>query len=882
MSIKSNYDHPATFKAAVALAAQKGEQSIAELAQRFGVTTAQVTQWRDRLIEGAVHVFARPEEDDAGSALLDSRQLAQTIAENSTQGFAMMDERGYCIYANGTWLQMTGYTAEEIGAKPLHDLVHHHHPDGSPYPMEDCPIDRALPESFKVRAHKDLFFRKDGSTFPVMCAASPIFEKGRPVATVVEIRDITELELAEQSERMLVIEALAAAEANAKFRTFFEQGSYFAGVMSLDGTLIEVNRLLAEGSGFRRDDVVGKKFWECGWWNRSPELMKTIEAGSRGAAAGDPFRCETAYFTADGTERIVDLIIAPVTDETGNILFVAPTGNDITERMQVEGKLRLLDAISEQTRAADDPKTIMEMTTRLLGLHLGVTRCAYADLEPDNDCFTIRHDWTVNGVSSTVGVYSLNLFGPRAAMDLRAGRTLVVCDVDSELGPVGGAEMFNAIGIKAIITCPLVKQNRLVALMAVHQSTPRRWTSSDVALVEAVVERSWAHIERVRAMEALRDADRHKSEFLATLAHELRNPLAPMRSGLQMLRLAGDAPETVCKLREMMERQLMQMVRLIDDLLDIARINRGQVELKKERVALRQVVETAIETSLPAIESMHHDFNVDLGDAALNLDIDPVRIAQVISNLLNNAAKYTPRNGCIALSVRHSEDAVLIAVTDSGAGIPAGAFDTIFEMFTQVGRNIDQAQGGLGIGLWLARRLLEMHGGSITGASPGIGLGSTFTVRLPLADEEPEEATARPAAGEAGSEAGSLRILVVDDNVDAADTMAALLEMFGHVTGVANDGHQALQKAKEFRPHAVFLDIGLPGMNGYEVARTLRNTPGLDKAALIALTGWGAADDRARAREAGFDHHLTKPAELDTIENLLGDVARLVVSSGAD
>jgi PAS domain S-box-containing protein len=683
--------------------------------------------------------------------------------------------------------------------------------------------------------------------------------------------DITERKQAEQRERQAAAKALAAAEANAKFRTFFEQGSYFAAVMMLDGAVIEANRLSLDACGFTRDQVIGRKFWECGWWNRSEELTEMVRHGSRLAAAGQLFRRETVYFVADGSQRVLDLVIAPVTDDTGRVLFIAPTGIDITERKQVEEQLRLLDRMSETTRAAANPKSIMVQIPRLLGEYLRATRCAYADVEPDNDRFMIRHDWMAEGAASIVGSYSLNQFGARAAAAMRQGRTLVLHDVQRELAPTEGGASFMAIDVRAVICCPLVKDGRLIAMMAVQQDRPRNWTANEIQLLEEVAERSWGHIERLRAIDALREADRRKTEFLATLAHELRNPLAPIQTGLDVMRLGSSNPAALSKVRDMMERQLGHMVHLVNDLLDVSRITRGQVDLRKELVALKSIVASAAETSMPLIEAGAHQLNVDVPDEPLQLDVDPTRMAQVLSNLLNNAAKYTPNGGRIELSARCDGNDVLISVTDTGVGIPAESLASVFEMFSQIGQNKDRAQGGLGIGLTLARRLVELHGGQLLASSEGSGKGSRFTVRLPLASDDSAEwlvAGGNRSAANAGR-AGGVRVLIVDDNVDAAESLSVLLEIGGHAARIANDGYRALLLAQEFRPQIVFLDIGMPGMSGYDVARRLRKLPGMTHVTLVAVTGWGAENDRLRASEAGFDQHLTKPAALSDVNAIL-------------
>jgi signal transduction histidine kinase len=354
----------------------------------------------------------------------------------------------------------------------------------------------------------------------------------------------------------------------------------------------------------------------------------------------------------------------------------------------------------------------------------------------------------------------------------------------------------------------------------------------------------------------LEEQDRRKDEFLATLAHELRNPLAPIRTGLQFLRMGGSG-EQATRTHEMMERQLRHLVRLVDDLLDISRITLGKVELKKERVDFRTLLGSAIEATRPLVEAANHELAVRLPADALPLDADPTRLAQVLANLLNNAAKYTPPGGRIQLTAEIEASMLVVRISDTGVGIPPDMLSKVFDMFTQVGRSIDQSQGGLGIGLTLVRRLLEMHGGSVEAESAGANAGSTFIVKLPLAERaEMPLISAVPTVSQRAH-----RILVVDDNQDAAESLSMLLTLDGHDTRVANDGESALAAAAEFKPDTVFLDIGLPGMNGYETAHHLRQAHG-DALRIIALTGWGAAEDRRRAQHAGFDGHLVKPVDL--------------------
>ena len=388
--------------------------------------------------------------------------------------------------------------------------------------------------------------------------------------------------------------------------------------------------------------------------------------------------------------------------------------------------------------------------------------------------------------------------------------------------------------------------------------------------------------ERKRAEDELRivaaelsELDRRKTEFLATLAHELRNPLAPLRSGLEVMRLAADDPIAIAHSRKIMDRQLGLLIHLVDDLLDVSRITNDKIDLQKVRVELKDVVNTAVETSRPLIEAAGHDMSFDMPAESMLADIDPIRIAQVVSNLLNNAAKYTAPGGTIVLSVTRTGDELKITVTDSGIGIPEQSLSSIFDMFTQLKQNVYRAQGGLGIGLTLVRRLVELHGGRVYATSDGVNAGSTFNVILPGAVDVALDTGLIDQIGSAEVKESRLRILVVDDNVDAADTLATMLEAIGHTICVAYDGQQGIKTASGFAPDVIFLDIGMPGMNGYEVARVLRKDPDMEQVALIALTGWGTENDRARSQDAGFNFHLTKPASLDSVRMILAKLKQV-------
>ncbi|MGN6136446.1 MAG: ATP-binding protein [Aureliella sp.] len=668
-----------------------------------------------------------------------------------------------------------------------------------------------------------------------------------------------------------------AAEANAKFRTMFEQGVHFAGILTREGSVVEANHFSLDACGYRREEVIGRPFWECGWWNRCAELKTLVQTGTRLAADGQIFRRETNYFLADGGERFVDLTIAPVTDEAGQVIFISATGIDITERKRAEQaltaseeRLRFLDHLGEQTRAAVDPETVMQVTAGALAEYLKATGCIYADVESDSDRFTIRHDCAPEPARHRAGVYDLARLGTKALHDLRAGRTHVVTNVDTQLADEDSSNLLKAFEVKAAIWYPLVKQGQLVALMSVDQDAPRQWTAAEIAIVEQVAERCWAHIERVRSAIALTAADRHKDEFLATLAHELRNPLAPLRNGLQILRLAEHDIARRHEIQGMMERQLGQMVRLIDDLLDISRISRNKLDLQLERIDLASVIENAIEGSRPHIDAALHELQVELPREPVFVMADFTRLSQAILNLLNNSAKYTPSRGRIRIAAAVDGDAVAIVVEDTGIGIPAEALSHIFTMFGQVDRAIERATGGLGIGLSLVKGLVEMHGGTVVAHSDGPRRGARFTVRLPIAVQAASPAAALPKAA---GEHARRRVLIVDDNRDAAKTLAQVLGIMGDETLLAHDGLEAVEKACATQPDLVLMDIGMPKLNGYEATRRIRSLLPDKPMIIIALTGWGQAEDKRLAAASGCDGHLVKPVSLFDLQSLIAEIS---------
>jgi signal transduction histidine kinase len=424
-------------------------------------------------------------------------------------------------------------------------------------------------------------------------------------------------------------------------------------------------------------------------------------------------------------------------------------------------------------------------------------------------------------------------------------------------------------GEAQIVVFPLSGQKSILAALGISRaSSGRHFSPADFTIAEALAARAAIALENAQLYKDLEHADRQKNEFLSMLAHELRNPLAPIRTGVDVLRMQGDQQPEVVWARDMIERQTTQLVRLVDDLLDVSRITGGKIRLELERIDVAAIVATAVETSRPLIDEAGHELTISMPDETLWVKCDRVRLSQVLSNLLNNAAKYTRGGGTIHLSVERESSECVFRVRDNGIGIPREMLAKVFDLFTQVERSLDRSRGGLGVGLTLARRLIEMHGGRIEVASDGPGQGSEFTVRLPaVSPTVPKDAAPEASRTPAPSVAPRvpLRILIVDDNVDAADSVAWLMRQQAHEVRTAHDGRSALEMANDFRPQVIVLDLGLPELDGYEVSRRLRATPDTREALIIAVSGYGQDEDRRRSTQAGFDYHFIKPVNFETL-----------------
>ncbi|MEO6446850.1 MAG: PAS domain-containing protein [Gemmatimonadaceae bacterium] len=657
---------------------------------------------------------------------------------------------------------------------------------------------------------------------------------GRAVRLPSVVVDMTARRQAEERERLLLSEA---ASANTKFRAFFDQGVNLAGIIEVDGTIVETNRLAWEGCGFTREQIVGRKFWEGPWWTPSKQVVKQVRAACARAAEGETFRAEIPYFVADGSERMLDIMIVPILNEAGRVAFLAPTGTDITVRKLAESDRQRFVSLAENSTdfigmcdAEFVPTYLNRAGLQMIGLDdvAEARRISLDELFFPEDRERIRKEFLPVVLSRGDGDIEVRFRHFKTGDALwMLFKVFALPDADGE--PAGLATVSRDI-------------------------TDRKQLENELRKLAT----------------DLGEADRRKDEFLATLAHELRNPLAPIRNGLQIMRLATERGEsaapTVDSARLMMERQLKQLVHLVDDLLDVSRISHGKLELRSERVDLGTLLRGAAESSRTVIEAADHELVLGVPPDPVYVDADVTRLEQVFANLLNNASKYSEPGGRIGLSAERDGDQVVVRVTDTGVGIPAEMVPRVFDLFTQVDPSLERSKGGLGIGLTLVRRLVELHGGQVEARSDGLGRGSEFIVRLPVVSPT---LPAAAASSNSSSAAVQRRILVADDNVDAAVSLATLLTLMGHEVRTVHDGLQAVEEALLFQPDVVLLDIGMPKLNGYQACLRIREQPWAGRAVVVALTGWSQDTDKRRSQQAGFDHHLVKPVDLEVLEQLL-------------
>ncbi|MBN1237176.1 MAG: PAS domain S-box protein [Gammaproteobacteria bacterium] len=784
----------------------------------------------------------------AEAALRGSEHLFSEIIQALPAAVYVTDADGVITHFNQAAVELAGREPQR-GVDRWCVSFKLYRPDGTHLPHGECPMALTLKTGRPVHGEEIITERPDGSRHHVAPYATPLRDDaGRIVGGINMLIDVTERRRAEEQLRAseesyrrlaeLLPVAVYTCDAAGRITYFNEHAARLWGREPQLGSDSErycgsFELFLPDGSFLPHD--------EC-------PLAEALREGRR-------FRNAEVFIRRPDGTRVQALVnVDPILDADGRIVGAINAFQDATALKRAERALR---------QQKDDLQTLLDT------LPVAVL---------------IAHDWQcrrISGNRAAAAMLRMPLDGnfSRSAPpdELRThfrfqqnGRDVPVPELPMQRAARGevvqGEEVDNVFDDGSVIHTMISAQP-----LADERGRAR---GAVAALLDITAHK--------RAEAALRDADRRKDEFLATLSHELRNPLAPIRTALSMLGRCRDDPARFERSRAIMERQVSQLVRLIDDLLDVARISRGKIRLRMQRIDLGTVIRQAVETSRPAEGADQPAIEVETPERPIELFADPVRLTQVFGNLLSNAYKYTGAGGSIRVRAERRGGRAVVAVRDDGQGIPPDQLERIFQMFSQVEQpecGAVTAGGGLGIGLSLARRLVEMHGGSIDAHSEGLGRGTEFVVRLPLAAGAETEAGDANGAGDA---AGSLpcdrapkrRILVVDDNVDAAETLAMLLEAEGHVTGVVHDGPSALREIERFEPSVILLDIGMPNMDGYQVCREIRRKPRGRDIVVAALTGWGQEEDRRRSVAAGFDAHLVKPVEIESLQRLLeGEVA---------
>jgi len=689
---------------------------------------------------------------------------------------------------------------------------------------------------------------------------------------VVALRHTRDVEALRASERV-------AYGRLAQLRTTYASAPVGLCFVDRDLRYLAMNNTLAEMHGHPPDFYLGKTVREA-----TPELGDAAEEHFRRAInSGRPVldvEVEGATVASPNEKRHWLASYHPVRDETGAVMGVNVAVRDITDRKRVEADTMFLLDVGECIRFAADPDEMMWAIAVGLGEHLGAGRCTFAEIDIERDLAKVQRDYRRHA-RSLAGTYSLKQFSAAMLEEAKAGRTVVVNDIARDERTAPNTQDFEQAGMRALIGAPLLRDGRLASCLFVAASEPRAWREGEVALVDAVAERTWLAAERLRlehalrqSGRALREADRRKDEFLATLAHELRNPLGLIRNVVSLLQSPGATNSEIQWGRDIIDRQVNYLTRLTDDLFDVSRITRDKLELLKEEVTLAEIINGAVESCRPLITERGHMFSLHMPREPIYLSCDKIRLTQAIMNLLNNAAKYTPRSGRIGLSVEHAGNEVFIRVTDTGIGIAAEDLNRVFDLFFQADRSFARSEGGLGLGLTLVGRLVAMHGGTVEVQSAGLNRGSEFIVRLPVIAHpslalHDTEGKHRPQQ----QVTEQRRVLVADDFPESAQLLARLLRQDGNDVRVALDGLEAVETAEQFHPDIVLLDIAMPKLNGYEAASKIRQQPWGKNVILIALTGWGQQQDRRRTKEAGFDVHLTKPVNYQAIAKLLNDLS---------
>jgi PAS domain S-box-containing protein len=801
---------------------------------------------------GVVLVFRDISERRAAEqALHRSERDLSDFFENSTVGLHWVGPDGIIVRTNRAELEMLGYDAEEYIGHHVSDF----HADSKAIEQ----ILATLTQGEEIKECPARLIKKDGTIIDVLIDSSALFENGRFIHSRCFTRDITTHKKEEHARTLLAAIVETSDDAIVS--------------LTLEGIILSWNKGAQNLYGYSAEQVIGQSINII----VPPELQEKEAEILEILGRGDHLEhYETTRLTKDRFRVPVSLSVSPIRNAVGDVIGVSKVARDITDRRRNEQYAMFLDGTSTSLAGLIDSDTLLNRvawlavptfadwcSVDLVENESTLRRVSTAHIDPQK--VALAHDLLERmpqDPNSNTGVWGI----------VHQGKSELVSDITTGMieAAVTDEELLatlKQLDIRSYIGVPLKVREQVIGVITfISAESGRRFDAKDLQVAEDLANRVAISIENARLYEELRFADRRKDEFLATLAHELRNPLAPLRNSLEIIKQADDDIVAIRQARNFMSRQVDQIVHLVDDLLDVSRISRDKLGLRIGPTQLGAIIQQAMDTANALDHRGCENITVDIPNEPIRLQGDHVRLVQVFSNLLNNACKFTPQEGKIVISARRQGDFVEITVADDGIGISKDKITSIFEMFGQVDADQERTVGGLGIGLTLVKRLVELHGGSIRADSQGLGFGSTFTVRLPLDETQIEPSEKVP---ESESIPGDIQILVVDDNEDAAKTLSLLLGYMGNSVRTEHNGEAAISAIKEFAPSLMFLDIGLPDFDGCEVCRRIRQMENGKSVYIVALTGWGQEEDRKKSEDAGFDRHVVKPISPEDLTEIL-------------
>jgi PAS domain S-box-containing protein len=788
-------------------------------------------------------------------ALRQSEVRFRALADTVPVHIWILDAAGKGTFGNARFFEFVGVDPQKFS--PF-DWPRFLHPQDSEQFVRG--FQSAVAQRVEYRASVRLL-RHDGAYRWFDVIGLPHFERDQFIGYLGCSIDVTDSRQADEARR----------QSEQRFVQFMQHLPGLAWIKDAAGRYVFANDAAEKAFHARRSELYDKTDLEI----FPPQTARQFQQNDQRALAS-PSGVQVIE-TLEHDDRVVHHSLVskfPIPGPDGQPALVGGMAIDITDRVHAEETVRSLLRISKRLNSSLDVDALLDILVQeaiqLVGAESGVAGLCTPEGMVCQTYFhkgqavPLRYVWPpMHGLPGWLLVHKVPYVTNDAAGD-----------------PQIVGELCERFGVWSAVSTPiLTAANEILGFFEIHNKKDgSAFNTRDqdhlVAVAQAAaiaIQNALAYRQLQRAEASLKEADQRKDEFLATLAHELRNPLAPIRNAVELLGQSGDDRAVLEQARSILQRQSTQMVRLIDDLLDISRITRNKLELRKTRVKLVTVVDSAMEAARPLVESAGHQLTVELPGEAVELEADPTRLAQVFANLLTNAAKYTDHGGQIRLAAERIGSDVVVSVRDNGIGIAPQHLPRVFEMFSQVAPALERSQGGLGIGLALVKGLVEMHGGHVEAHSAGLGKGSQFVVRLPVPGSVAAEQS--PAGADEPAASAACRILVADDNKDSAETLALLLRKTGNDVRTAYDGLEAVNVAATFLPDVVMLDIGMPRLNGYDAARRLREQPWGKHMLLIAMTGWGQDEDKRRAAEAGFDHHFTKPVDITVLHGLLATLA---------